>query len=138
MWPDAGLYTTRIDDLAEGSVVAKEFILVEGGVDTFVQNVKVAPGETNTWQFSVRNFDGALVSETAMDLAFKVDVKAAEGKEAIAPLTVTVTNDEGAVVGTAVTGTGQSPLPTSSADELGQEASTPSRSRQRRGRHRRR
>ena len=100
------LYTTRIDDLAEGSVVAKEFILVEGGVDTFVQNVKVAPGETNTWQFSVRNFDGALVSETAMDLAFKVDVKAAEGKEAIAPLTVTVTNDEGAVMGTAVTGTG--------------------------------
>jgi hypothetical protein len=100
------LYTTRIDDLAEGSVVAKEFVLVEGGTDTFATNVKVAPGETNTWQFSVRNYEGALVSETAMNLAFAVDVQATEGKAAIAPLTVTVTNEAGDVLGEAVTGTG--------------------------------
>ena len=44
------LYTTKIDDLAEGSVVAKEFVLLEGGTDTFKQSVKVAPSETNEWK----------------------------------------------------------------------------------------
>ena len=76
-------------------------MLVEGGTDTFATNVKVAPGETNTWQFSVRNYEGALVSETAMNLAFAVDVQATEGKAAIAPLTVTVTNEAGDVLGEA-------------------------------------
>ena len=34
------MYTTTIDNIAEGSVVAKEFILVEGGTDTFTKNLK--------------------------------------------------------------------------------------------------
>lgn len=99
------MYTTRIDSLATGSVVAKEFVLLENGTDTFAQNVKIAPSETQTWQFSVKNYDGAKISETAMALAFKVDVAAAAGKTAIAPLTVTVKDESGNVVGTA-TGTG--------------------------------
>ena len=61
------MYTTSIDNLAEGSVVAKEFILTEGGTDTFTKNVKIAPNETVNWQFSVMNYNGSIISETAMN-----------------------------------------------------------------------
>ncbi len=94
------MYTTKIDNLAEGSVVAKEFILTEGGTDTFTKNVKIAPGETVNWQFSVKNFNGSVISETAMDLNFDLDVGAADGKTAIAPLTITVKDSNGNTVGT--------------------------------------
>ena len=94
------MYTTTIDNIAEGSVVAKEFILVEGGTDTFTENVKIAPTETVDWQFSVKNYDGAVISEIGMDLNFAVDVIAADGKNVIAPLEVTVKNPNGDIVGT--------------------------------------
>ncbi len=100
------MYTTSIDDLAEGSVVAKEFILTEGGTDTFTRNVAIAPGETQDFQFSVRNYDGSIVSETAMALAFDVDVAAAEGKDLIAPLQIAVKDSSGNTVGS-VTGSGR-------------------------------
>jgi len=74
------MYTTSIDNLSEGSVVAKEFILSKGGTDTFTQNVKLAPGESEEWQFSVRNYDGNVISETAMDLDFRIDVLLRTGK----------------------------------------------------------
>ncbi len=99
------MYTTSIDNIATGSVVAKEFVLLENGADTFTQNVKIAPTETKDWQFSVKNYDGAVVSETAMALGFNVQVKAADGKTMIAPLVVTVKDQNGNVVGT-VTGSG--------------------------------
>ncbi len=99
------MYTTAIDKLAEGSVVAKEFILTEGGTDTFVQNVKLSPSESGNWQFSVKNFSGSLVSETAMALDFNVTVRGADGKTAIAPLVITVSDENGRTVGT-VTGSG--------------------------------
>lgn len=99
------MYTTTIDNLTEGSVVAKEFILTEGGTDTFVQNVKIAPSETNTWSFSVKNYNGGIVSETAMTLDFNVTVIGADGKSAIAPLVITVKDENDTVVGT-VTGSG--------------------------------
>ena len=94
------MYTTSIDDLAEGSVVAKEFILTEGGTDSFVKNVKIAPGETVNWQFSVKNYNGSVISETAMGLDFDINVAAAEGKSAIAPLVITVKDSAGNVAGT--------------------------------------
>ncbi len=94
------MYTTSIDNLAEGSVVAKEFVLTEGGTDTFTKNVNIAPGETVNWQFSVKNYNGSIVSETAMDLDFDVDVIAADGKTVIAPLDITVKNSAGDIVGT--------------------------------------
>ncbi len=100
------MYTTSIDNLAEGSVVAKEFILTEGGTDTFTKNVKIAPNETVNWQFSVKNYNGSIISETAMNLDFDVDVAAAEGKNVITPLVVTVKDSNGNTVGT-VTASGK-------------------------------
>ncbi len=88
------MYTTTIEGLAAGSVTAKEFILTKGGTDTFQTNVKIAPSETVQWSFSVKNFNEDVVSETAMDLDVAVELKAAEGKSAILPLTVGV-YDEG-------------------------------------------
>jgi uncharacterized GH25 family protein len=95
------MYTTSIDDLAEGSAVAKEFVLTEGGTDSFVKDVKIAPSETVTWQFSAKNYDGVVVSETAMDLSFDIDVQPTAGKSLVQPLTFTVTDESGAAVGTA-------------------------------------
>lgn len=94
------MYTTSIDALAGGSVVAKEFILTKGGTDTFAQNVKLSPGQSEEWKFSVKNYDGSVISETAMTLDIKVDVTAADGKEAIAPLVVSVKNSDGEIAGT--------------------------------------
>ncbi|NLI94082.1 MAG: hypothetical protein GX434_18355 [Peptococcaceae bacterium] len=97
------MYTTKIDNLAEGSAIAKEFILLKGGTDTFTKNVKIAPGETVNWQFSVKNYNGTVVSETAMDLNCSINVTATDGKSAIAPLVVTVKNSAGTTVGTVTT-----------------------------------
>lgn len=93
------MYTTTIDNVAQGSVVAKEFVLLKGGTDTFTENIKIAPAETVDWQFSVKNYDGDIISETGMDLNFDVDVRAEDGKSVIAPLQVTVKNANGDVVG---------------------------------------
>lgn len=98
------VYTTTIANLADGNVVAKKFILLENGYDTFKENVKIAPTETVEWTFSVKNYDGNIVSETAMDLDFTVDIAASTDKEAIAPLIVTIKKGN-TVVGT-ITGTG--------------------------------
>ena len=98
-------YTTALDNVANGSVTAKEFVLTGSGSDSFKKDVKIAPTETVSWQFSVKNFNGSTVSETAMDLAFNVDVKSSEGKKAIDPLVVSVLDEKGNVVGTQ-TGTG--------------------------------
>jgi len=94
------LYTTKIDNVADGSVVAKEFVLHENGTDSFVKDVKIAPTETVTWSFGVRNFEGNILSETAMALSFTVDIEASNGKQAIDPLVVTIKNEAGTVVGT--------------------------------------
>lgn len=99
------MYTTNIDNLAQGNVVAKEFILTEGGTDTFLTNVKIAPSETVNWQFSVKNYNGSIISETAMGLDFDVKALAADGKTVIAPLVITVKDENGQTVGT-VTGSG--------------------------------
>ena len=94
------LYTMTIPALAEGSVVAKEFVLLEGATNTFAENVKIAPGEIVEWDFSVKNFNGGIVSETAMDLDFTVELDADSEKDVIAPLEVTVKDEDGVTVGT--------------------------------------
>ncbi len=86
-------YYTDLGIVAEGSVVAKEFILLENGTDTFKTDLKIAPGEKAEWVFAVKNHDGALISETAMDLDFKVELKATDGKTAILPLQVMVADE---------------------------------------------
>lgn len=99
------MYTTTIDEVASGSVVAKEFVLMGNETQGFTENVKIAPTETKTWKFNVKNFNDNVVSETAMDLDFTVGIAASTGKTAIAPLVVTVKNEAGNVVATK-TGTG--------------------------------
>jgi len=94
------MYVVEIDDLAEGSLVAKEFILLEGGTDTFEDNVKIAPGETVDWTFSVRNYDGTLVSETAMDLVFSIDIAGITEDNAIEPLIFTVKDKDQTAIST--------------------------------------
>ncbi len=93
------MYTTSIDNMAQGSVVAKEFVFTGNGTDSFAQGVKIAPTETVTWQFGVRNFDGHVITETDLYYKLTFNVKASDGKTAIAPLTVTVKDDSGSVVG---------------------------------------
>ncbi len=99
------MYTTSIDNLATGSVTAKEFVFTGDGTDSFAQGVKIAPTETVTWQFGVRNFDGHVITETDLYYKLTFNVKSSQGKTAIAPLTVTVKDDSGSVVGSA-TGVG--------------------------------
>ena len=82
------VYTTTIA-LAVGNVVAKEFILLENGYDTFEENVKIAPKEKVEWTFSVKNYKGNIVSETAMDLDFTVNIAASTGRSN-SPLIVTI------------------------------------------------
>lgn len=101
------LYTITLPNIAEGSVIAKNFVLIGEGSDEFTTNVKIAPSETLYWDFTVSNHDNTATTETDMKIDVTVDVSAAEGKTAIAPLKVTVLNAESEVLGTEVTGTGQ-------------------------------
>ena len=100
------MYTTSIDNLAQGSVVAKEFVFTGEGTDSFTHGVKIAPTETVNWQFNVKNYAGYIVTETDLYYKLTFNVHASEGKTAIAPLSVTVRNESGNVVGSA-TGVGR-------------------------------
>jgi len=92
------MYTVSIDNLAEGSVVAKEFIFVGEGTNTFQQGLKIAPTETVQWQFKVKNYENHIVSETDMYYKLTLNVQALSDKNAIEPLTVTIKNSEGNVL----------------------------------------
>lgn len=99
------MYTTTIDNMAKGSVAAKEFVFTGEGTDSFAQNVKIAPKGTVSWQFYVKNYSGIIVTETDMYYKLTFNVQASEGKTAIAPITVTVKDQNGSSVGSA-TGVG--------------------------------
>ncbi|MCK9350849.1 MAG: cellulose binding domain-containing protein [Clostridiales bacterium] len=101
-------YTVTLDNLVQGEVVAKEFIFVEkAGQQTLSFSDKMAPGETVEWPFTVQNHKDGLVTETDMYYRLTFVVGATDGKQAIAPLTVTVNgevvtlNDDG--TGTLIT-----------------------------------
>ena len=91
-------YSITINNLAKGSSIAKEFIFLEDGADTFKTDVKIAPNESVTWQFAVKNFEDKMISETEMNLKFAVDVLATEKKQAIEPLIVTVSDQDAYVI----------------------------------------
>jgi len=115
------MYTVTIDNLAHGSVVAKEFVLEPGETNTFAEDVKIAPGETVQWEFSVKNHDDGIVSETAMELEFTVVIEAADEKEAIDLLEIAVIDEGGEELGKE-TGTGVIKLSDEfGLDENGQE-----------------
>jgi hypothetical protein len=100
------MYTTSIDDLAQGSVVAKEFVFTGEGTDSFAQGVKIAPTETVNWQFDVKNYSGHMITETDLYYKLTVNVHATSGKKAIAPLRVTIKDESGKTVGS-TTGVGK-------------------------------
>lgn len=99
------MYTTSIDKLADGSVVAKEFVFVGDGTDTFQHGIKIAPSETVQWQFKVKNYQNHVVTETDLYYKLTFKVAASANKNAIQPLKVTVKDTSGNVLKT-VTGTG--------------------------------
>ena len=92
------MYTVTLDDLAEGSVVAKEFILTEYGTDTFEFGVKIAPTETVIWSFGLKNYEGEFVSEVPIDYTVTLTAEAADGKSAIGPLTAAVFDTDNNIV----------------------------------------
>lgn len=97
-------YTTTVD-LAAGSVTAKEFIFLGEGTDSFATDEKIAPSEKIEWPFKVKNYDGAAITETDLYYRLTLTVSASEGKEAIAPLVVSLKDSMGQIIGS-VTGTG--------------------------------
>lgn len=100
------MYTTSIDNLSEGSVVAKEFIFLGEGTDTFQHGIKIAPSETVDWHFKVKNFKDQAITETDLYYKLTFNVQASSGKNAITPLTVTVKDANGNILNS-VTGVGQ-------------------------------
>lgn len=96
------MYTTSIDHLAQGSVSAKEFVFTGEGTDSFEQGLKIAPGETVSWQYQVRNYTGTVVTETDMYYRLTFDVHAAADRLAIEPLIVTVKDENANVVGSII------------------------------------
>lgn len=100
------MYTTQIDHFASGSVLAKEFIFLEDGEDSFLQNVKIAPTETVTWNFAVKNYNDEAVTSTDLyyDLTFRVF--ATPGKSEIPPLIVNIKDSDGNVLNS-ITGIGE-------------------------------
>ncbi|RNC63178.1 MAG: hypothetical protein AWM53_01564 [Candidatus Dichloromethanomonas elyunquensis] len=99
------MYTASIDSLAQGSTVAKEFIFVGDGTDTFQQGIKIAPSETADWQFKVKNYKNQVITETDLYYKLTFTVLASPGKKAIDPLTVSVKDINGNILNR-VTGVG--------------------------------
>lgn len=99
------MYATSVDNLAEGSVTAKEFVFVGEGADSFQQGVKIAPSEAVRWQLKVKNYDERVITETDLYYKLTFSVLASAGKNAIQPLVVTVKDSAGNVLNS-VTGTG--------------------------------
>ncbi len=99
------MYTASIDNVGEGSVVAKEFVFVGDGTDSFQHGIKIAPTETVQWQFRVKNYEDYVITETDLYYKLTFNVLALQGKAAIQPLTVAVKDSQGNVL-KSVTGTG--------------------------------
>ncbi len=98
-------YTITLDKVASGSVVGKEFIFTADGTDIFQQNVKIAPKDLVVWQFSVRNYDDLLITETDLYYNLAFEVTASTDKQAIEPLIITIKDANGKKIDS-VTGTG--------------------------------
>jgi len=99
------VYTKTIDVDTPAGVVAKEFIFLADGTESFQTGVKIAPTETVAFAFGVRNHDGISVTETTMRYDIEIEVGAAPGKSAIGPLVVSVKDGAGNTIDS-LTGTG--------------------------------
>lgn len=97
-------YTVKLD-LATGTVVAKEFIFVKEGTETFQNGVKIAPTEKVIWQFGVKNYQGNVITETNLYYKLTLNAFAPDGKGAIDPLLITIKDADENLLGT-IEGTG--------------------------------
>lgn len=100
------MYTVNLENAAEGSVVAKEFVFVGEGTDSFRHGIRIAPAETVQWRFTVKNYKNQIVTETDLYYKLAFDVTALPGKSAIEPLKVTIKDTDGNVL-KSITGVGQ-------------------------------
>ena len=64
-------YTKTLEAM-EGEVTAKQFYI--GATETTFADVKLAPSEETTWDFSVINYQGEVATEVDMDLNIVVAV----------------------------------------------------------------
>lgn len=94
------LYATKLDDLASGSVIAKDFVITADTESGFEENVLIAPSEKVIFHFSVSDFSDVMVSEVNIDVTITVTLSPLEGKSPIENLTMCVKNSIGNVVGT--------------------------------------
>ena len=84
------IYTKTVEITSPGNVIAKDFVFTVDGTETFQSNVKIAPTETVTFNFGVRNYDGAIVTDTSMRYDLRINVGPVPGKTAIGPLIVRI------------------------------------------------
>jgi hypothetical protein len=98
-------YTVTLDNVATGSVVAKEFIFLEDCSDNFTQALKIAPTDVVEWQFGIKNYNDQYVTETDMYYKVTINAAATPGKSPIDPLIINIKNKNQEVVGT-IKGTG--------------------------------
>lgn len=83
-------YKTQIDNVSNGTVTAKDFVLVSDKVQEFEANAKIAPGESVTSKFTVSNYEGDRTTETAMTVTVTLT-----RTSDIVPLTITLTDSKG-------------------------------------------
>lgn len=83
-------YKTQIDNVSNGIVTAKDFVLVSDDVQNFEANAKIAPGESATAKFTLSNFESDRVTETAMSVTVTI-TRTSE----IVPLTITLKDMDG-------------------------------------------
>lgn len=104
------VYNVNLGTIANGEVYAKRFELVGGGTDGFSESVAIAPMETVNKTFTVSNYKNSNITETPMELNIDVNIDAAQGKQAIAPLVINVykvkADDSRTLIGNAINGTG--------------------------------
>ena len=95
---------TKTTTPIEATVTAKSFNLISKA--DIEPEIKLAPGEKTEWEFTVENFEGEIVTETAMDLSINLLVDSVVDKEAISGLKVEVYEGE-IPLGEAITKNGE-------------------------------
>jgi hypothetical protein len=96
-------YTRTLSPI-EGQVAAKQFYI--GASQTMFPDIKLAPGEKNSWRFDVVNFKDNTVTEVDMDMSIVLSVEAIENKEPIDGLVVGL-YENGNRLGTDIVRSGQ-------------------------------
>ena len=115
------VYNIKLATVAEGPVVAANFVLTGAGDTSFSTKLLIAPSETVSKVFTVSNMnaDGSIISEVSMDLVITVKFVAADGKDIIVPLTAVLKNLDGTIISSDTTKGGTGISLTNGAGTLG-------------------